>query len=215
MAKRALSAVNSILNRVVSDLGLDKRLREHTFISLWPTFINSALAQRSRPLFFDSQRNLVVSVADAATGQELSMIKGKLLLQLQTAARSLSIDLRGLRLDLKHYHSQSVMPPANEPPQRSKPSAAQLSAVTLNAGESSQLDDLAATLATDESLSAQRRDKILMLFEKQLRLRRFMLKEGYPQCPACGEPAERLHRTDGRQGKHTYQHLCLTCLYSS
>jgi len=68
--RKNLSAVNNVLNQVMSKLGLDKRLREHTFLTLWPTFVNGAIADRSRPLFIDSDRNLVVSVADSATGQE-------------------------------------------------------------------------------------------------------------------------------------------------
>jgi hypothetical protein len=216
MAKRPLTTVNSILNRVVGDLGLEQRLREHTFMSLWPTFISSALAQRSRPLFIDAQRNLVISAADAATGQELSMLKGKVAPQVQKAAHSLGIQINGLRLDLKHYHQQSMMLPQEEPPALPKPSDADLAAESMNEGELLQLQELSTSLQNDASVTSECREKILTLFEKQLRLRRFRLKNGYPQCPRCCQPAERLHRANPRPGEQSRsQPLCLTCLYSS
>src|SRR5438477_9506228 len=111
-------------------------------MSLWPTFVSGVIAERSRPLFIDADRNLVVSVADASCGQELSMTKGKIFSSLSKAANSLGIEIRGLRLDLKHYHSASTMPAVEqrEPPLR--PSQQDLDSLSLSPAEQEELAQL-------------------------------------------------------------------------
>lgn len=214
MAKPPLNPINSVLNKVVSNLGLDRRLREHTFMSLWPTFVNSAIAERSRPLFIDADRNLVITVANAAVGQELSMLKGRLSGKITAAARALSIEVRGLRLDLKHYHQRSTMAEIPEAPALPKPSEADLAAVQLGASEIWQISALAEDLSVDGSCDEPTRQRILRLFERELRLRRWRQSHSFPVCPQCDNPVERLHDpglTTG--GRRQGEAVCITCLY--
>jgi hypothetical protein len=207
--RKPMSDVSSVLNRVLSKLGLDKRLREHTFLSLWPTFVPSQIADRSRPLFIDNERNLVISVADAATGQELSLMKSRIMTKLGPAARSLGIDIRGIRPDLKHYHAQSTMvyhPLASEErlPAHTEEELAQ---VKLSEEEQAQIDELAARLAL-EGTKADAAAGMVRLFEREFRLRRWRLAHKYPTCDQCGNPVERLHPMKG-----TTDRVCIACLY--
>jgi Dna[CI] antecedent, DciA len=215
MAKRPLSPVNSVLNKVLANLGLDRRLREHTFMTLWPTFVAGALAERSRPLFIDSSANLVISVADAATGQELSMLKGKLLSKVTATARSLNIDVRGLRLDLKHYHGVSTMPQIEQEPAPPKPTQEELNTLTLTPGDMTAIEDLCRQLNADANVDEALRRRMVGLYESELRIRRWRFLKGFPVCPGCGNPVERLHPP---QVAHMLpcgdRPLCLTCLYS-
>lgn len=204
---RKLSAVNSVLNRVMSKLGLDKRLREHTFLTLWPTFVSGAIGDRSRPLFIDAERNLVVSVADAATGQELSMCKQRVLSKLAPAARSLGIEINGIRLDLKHYHSTqtSVNHPLASNDRLPAPSEDDLSNLVLPESDLQQISKLAEDLQ-QEHTDARTQERMVRLFDRELRIRKWRLEHNYPQCEECGNPVERLH-------KRNESMLCIACLY--
>src|SRR5579883_2844975 len=73
--KNGLETVNKLLPDVLSKLGLDRRLKEHAAMQIWISLLPGAILERSRPLFIDSQRNLVVAVADASVGQEISLLK--------------------------------------------------------------------------------------------------------------------------------------------
>jgi hypothetical protein len=205
--------VNNVLGQVLSGLGLDRRLREHTLVSMWSSFVPAAIAQRSRPLFIDSSRNLVVSVADAATGQELSMLKNKVLSQLAPAARSLNIDIRGLRVDMKYFKNVvtdvSTLIPVVEP--LPKPTEQQLQEIELTAGDELELRQLKDQLAADAGSTEVVRKKILSLFEIELRLRRWRFQKDFPVCRHCGNPVERLHRKPGSNTGDSYR--CLACLY--
>lgn len=202
--RKPMTDVNSVLNRVMSKLGLDKRLREHTFLSLWPTFVPSAIADRSRPLFIDAERNLVVSVADAATGQELSMMKTRVLAKVAAAGRSLGIEIRGIRPDMKHYHSASTMVihPLASDERLAVPTDAELAAITLNAAEQEELSNLREELA-----GTQAGGRMVKLYERELRLRRWRIAHKYPCCDECGNPVERLHKN--RAGLD----VCIACQY--
>jgi hypothetical protein len=96
--------INSILNTVSDRLNLGRRLKEHAVMEMWPLVVGITWAQRTRPLCIDKQSNLVVSVADASTGQELSLLKPQIMSKLVSAANSAGVELAGLRFDLKHFH---------------------------------------------------------------------------------------------------------------
>jgi hypothetical protein len=202
--RKPMADVSTVLNRVMSKLGLDKRLREHTFLSLWPTFVPSAIADRSRPLFIDNERNLVISVADAATGQELSMMKSRVLSKVAPAARSLGIEIKGIRPDLKHYHSSSMMAahPLASDDRLPAPTEEELDAITLNESELQELSNL-----TEELRGAQTGNRMVKLYERELRIRRWRLAHKYPTCTECGNPVERLHKS------RTGADVCIACQY--
>lgn len=212
---KPLSAVNSVLNRVMSKLGLDKRLREHTFMTLWPTFVSGAIGDRSRALFIDAERNLVVSVADASTGQELSMCKPRVLAKLAPAARSLGIEINGIRLDLKHYHSTQTMVthPLASDDRLPLPTEDDLSTVKLNDAEAAEISKLAEELLKQNN-SPVTRERMVKLFEREFRIRRFRLEHNYPQCETCTNPVERLHRKPFAGADKTHAMVCIACLYS-
>jgi hypothetical protein len=207
-----MDTVNDVLSKVMSSLGLERRLREHTLASLWPTFVSGAVAERSRPLFIDSDRNLVVSVIDAATGQELSMLKSKVLAKLIPAAKSLGIEVRGLRLDMKYYRAvvneDSAAIPESKAPAR--PDDQQIWSVVLTEPDRAQLEQLREDLIQHTAQTDPVKQKILRLFEIELRLRRWRLENGFPVCHGCGNPADCLHQKASLQGGQA--RLCLACL---
>ena len=212
--KTTFSAVNNVLNRVMSNLGLDRRLREHTFMSLWSTFVTSGIADRSRPIYIDADRNFVVAVADASTGQELSMMKGKILQTLGPAARSLGIEVRGLRIDLKHYHS-GLAPNAIEldlVKPWPKATEADLAETELTTADQAQLSMLRADLENSEQSPAIKA-RLLRMFEREMRMKNWQLANGFPTCQKCGAPAERLHELKSAQSEQPAM-VCLSCCYA-
>lgn len=208
-----MDMVNDVLSKVSSALGLDRRLREHTLASMWPTFVSGAVADRSRPLFIDSAKNFVVSVADASTGQELSMMKTKVLAQLIPSARALGIEIKGIRLDMKHFRELVADPSANFVQHQAAPHPTddELQAVELFNSDKEEIANLEADLAKGEPQPAALHSRIVRLFELEMKLRRWRLENGFSPCQKCGVPADRLHRATVNEKS---VNLCLACLYS-
>jgi hypothetical protein len=95
--------------KLLRQLGIDNRLKEHTFpCILWPHIVGEPFASRTRPLFIDSEGNVVIAVKDASTGQEISFAKADLLKKLKQAARGVGISINGMRFDMKRYFEKAT-----------------------------------------------------------------------------------------------------------
>lgn len=203
-------SLESVLGRVMSGLGLDARLREHAMVDIWPLICGEPWSRKTRALYLDRDGNLVVSVADASTGQELSLLKPQLIKQLNTAAKSLGLSVKGIRLDLKQYHEK---PPVElhlvgAPPKLPEPTDADIAAVELSVEQREEVQTLLEELRHREDqgetspISAKR---IAALFEKELKVRQWRREHGYPVCGACGVPTNMLREPEG---------ICSVCYYS-
>jgi len=206
--KKALSRVDGVLSRVVHNLGLDKRLKERTLMDLWPTIAGTVLGERSRGLFIDYQGSLGISVRDAATGHELSLLKPQLLKKMQAAARGLSIDLTGLRFDLKHFHKSEVDDTfAKAAPPSPSPTSDDLVSIVLGEPELQALHEAVAQFEGSHSRTiTDLPSRLAALFERQLRLKQWRKKHGYPTCSQCNETTGQVHGTDA---------LCSSCYFNS
>ncbi len=100
--KSAFIEIGQILDKVVGQLGLDRRLKEVVIFEQWSTLVGPKLAEKSRPLFVDNENNLVVAVKDAVVAQELSFLRKELSAQLKLAGDRVGVKLKGLRFDLRH-----------------------------------------------------------------------------------------------------------------
>lgn len=190
---RNFQQLSKVLPKVLRQLGLDNRLREHTFLNIWPHVIGEPFASRTRPLFIDNERNLVLAVRDSATGQEITFAKAELLRAINQAARGVGIEIKGMRFDMKRFYegalseSQVELPAGAELPE---PTEAELNEIALSADEVVQIGLIASSIGPEQAPVAQR---MRALYEKEMRLKKWREKMGYPHCSKCGDITSRLH----------------------
>lgn len=250
--KRSLDSIDSVLSKLVNSLGLDRRLKEHALLSLWPLMIGEVFADKSRPLFIDYEGNLVIAVKDAAVAQELSLLKPAIISKMRMAAQSMNLKVNGMRFDLKHYYGGT--PPvtdgdrfqAHKQPRRSEPTPQELSEITLSESDLQELAALKTELppATSQNVDILKnfnvspkfgeskcikpstksseakketdiftKDKqldlnqrIVAMFEQELKLRQWRRKQGFPICPKCKQPTQSLHGSES---------ICSDCYFSA
>jgi hypothetical protein len=220
--------INHILNKVVANLGLDKRLREHTLMNMWPNYVSEIIAQKSRPLFIDSESNLVITASDAVIAQELSMQKRQLLKQLNSTAIALDLEIKGIRFDLKHFHANNNQENSDlnnleiSTPDLPKISKEDLDLLTLSESQKQELSLFEKEMITklqETKLSSDNiinssdnalMDRIKKSFERALKLSYWQRINGYPVCSLCNNPTERLHRLNNDN-----KNLCFVCYLQS
>lgn len=201
---RNFQEISRVLPRVLRQLGIDNRLKEHTFLHLWPHIVGEPFASRTRPLFIDFERNVVIAVKDAATGQEISFSKGDLIKKLRQAARAVGIEINGMRFDMKRFFEKAdsdiFANPYQEP--LPEPTDADLQAIVLSEEEFAQIGQVASDASVnpdpdsgDESdfNFARLANRMRSLYEKELRLKKWRLMHNYPRCSQCGDVTARLH----------------------
>ncbi|MBY0357704.1 MAG: DUF721 domain-containing protein [Candidatus Obscuribacterales bacterium] len=195
--------------QVTGHLGLEKRLKEHSFMQLWFSVCGPQLKECSRPLYMDYQNNLVIAAKDASVAQEISLMRSKFLSELGRMARSLGLEIKGIRVDLKHFHqneNQFVAPEAE--PELPEPNSDQLAAVILSEKDYELLKKVSAeinqqvTAAT--ALQNSINERVLEMMEKQLRMQAWRRNNGYLTCQGCHLLTPRLHALKGRN-------LCFNC----
>lgn len=204
--KRSLTSVDQVLNKLVGKLGLDRRLKEHAFLSLWPTVVNSQLAAKSRPLFIDSQSIIVIAVKEAAVAQELSLMKTELLNKLRPLGQGLNIPVKGIRFDLKHFHTKEFSPESITPRQTTTIATDDdLAQVALSGSQLAEISELRRSLE-EANAAPDKVHKMLAIYERELRLKRWRETQNFARCPQCAEPAEAFY---GRSN------LCRDCYFES
>ncbi len=196
---RNFQQIDKVLPKVLRQLGIDNRLKEHTFLHLWPHIVGEPFASRTRPLFIDHERNVVIAVKDAATGQEISFSKADLIKKLRAAARGVGIVITGMRFDMKRFSETSEnnnpSPYAYQEP-LPEPSEADLAQVDLSVDEVLQIASIATgDLHDPENVDdfAPLAQRMRALYEKELRLKKWRSAHGFPHCSRCGEVSGRLH----------------------
>lgn len=211
--KRSMSSVNSVLNKLVASLNLDKRLKEHTLMGLWPTVVGEPFASKSRPLFIDHEGSIVISVSDAAVGQELSLMRSQLVKRMRIAGNGLGIEIRGLRFDLKHFHkkeetriNQAAVEAIRKKRHDNTPGAEELASISLTEEELAEIQALKARLSAADGEHSHIHDRIVGLYEKELRARKWMEANVATRCHLCSQPSPMLYGSRG---------LCSTCFFAS
>jgi hypothetical protein len=233
--KSKFTNVGNVLNTVVTKLGLDRRLRERALMNLWPIVAGDTFALKTRPLFIDYENNLVVSVRDASTAQELSFLKRQITDKLKAAGRGTGITIDGIRFDLKHFHQagersvgSASTNEANEDLSKgdtsflsfssNSPDAKSLNEIELTVEESQEIAQLKSEIEGNGRLFLERASeeelatlscRIAKVAERELRLKKWQERNGFPTCHECGSPSNRLH-TQARICSYCYLKKKLT-----
>lgn len=189
--------LSNVLPKVMRALGIDKRLREHTFIKLWPHIVGEPFASRARPLFIDYEGNLVVAVRDAVVGQEFGFARAEVLKKLRHSARGLNIEINGLRFDMKRFfEGQDELAQEAYEKRLPVPTDHDLDVMELSPEDQSLIDAVGESSKSQALNGEAFIDRMRSLYEKELRLKRWREANGYPHCSHCGEVTGRLHGTD-------------------
>lgn len=204
---RNFQPIAKVLPKLLRQLGIDNRLKEHTFLHLWPHIVGEPFASRTRPLFIDSEGNVVIAVKDASTGQEISFAKGDLLKKLKQAARGVGISINGMRFDMKRYFEKATSDEFAYQFQvpLPEPTEADLYAIELSVDEALQIAAVATNFNIEPQISLDEHQdgsgadfsrlaiRMRSLYEKELRLKKWRLAHNYPVCSQCGDVTSRLH----------------------
>lgn len=199
--------LSSVLNKVVSKYGIDKRLKEHTLMTTWEHLVGEPWSSLSKPVFFDYERNLVVAVRDSSVAQELSLRKLQILKSLTAMARSLGVSLKGVRFDIKSYSKiaeiealESGMPLMGSGINAPKtPAEEDLREIELGEEHRSELENFQKSLDEGNS-NHEVKKRFYEIYERDLRRRVWMEREGLRTCASCGVPDLRFYGEAGQCG---------------
>jgi hypothetical protein len=195
LKKNKFTNISNVLPQVVEKLGLDRRLNEQALLCLWPSLVSETNAKHSLPLYIDAQNVLLVAVQNSATAQELSFIKPKLINKLNQTACSLGLKIKGIRFDMKQFHSLQKDDRDISCAITVGFNLEEAQALPLNDSERDEIEFFkgeiikglgAQTLQNIESMQFSQR--LINLIEKRIRLKKWHKNQNLPFCKQCQEP---------------------------
>ncbi len=205
-SRSSMTSASTILSKVISKFGLEQRMKEHAFMSLWPDIVDEPFRKVSRPLFIDNEGNLVVSARDASVAQELSFQRGPMLKKLAPFARGVGLKIVGIRFDLKHFREGEdfdYLDKALQSHKREEARAAsfvasdsELAELELSEANQQELKELKESLQAGERGSDYESgisDRMFKMYERELRLRLWREQKGLQACAQCGFVDTRLY----------------------
>lgn len=209
-SRPGLSKLEKMLPAVLRNSGLERRLKEHAVFGLWSAVAGEKVAARSRPIFIDSQMNIVIAASDSAVAQEISLSRMQLLQSLIPLSRAAGVEIKGLRVDLKHYHQRPDPVPVEEVVSLPEPDEAVINSIELGAEQQLLLRKLEDELASrnDNDHRQHINKRILMVYQKQLRLDIWRKAHGFPICDQCGFAVSRVHAAQVNK-------VCFNCQMAS
>jgi hypothetical protein len=140
-------------------------------------------------------------------------MRSQLVKRLRIAGNGLGIEIRGMRFDMKHFHKKeetqnygAAVEAIRQKRHDNTPGAAELSSVVLCEEELAEIQALKTRLTAADGENSQIHDRIVGLYEKELRARKWMEANVTTRCQLCADPSPMLY---GSQG------LCSTCFFAS
>lgn len=198
------ASVSTVLSKVLGKYGLEQRIKEHAFMSLWNDIVDEPFKNLSRPLFVDYEGNLVVSVKDATVAQELGFHRGNMMKKLAPFARGVGLRITGIRFDLKHFKQAedeemfTLSRRQAEARLAVTATEAELASVELSDEDLNELAKLKANLdvgAMQGEHDAATTDRIVRMYERELRRKAWRETKGFDACSQCGYVDSRMYGT--------------------
>jgi len=96
--------LNSVLNTVMTDLGLDKGLKQQEFAKLWPKIVGPKFQNSSKVVYLQSRQGediLTVAVSSPAVAQELSFFKEDIIKKIKTVAKDFNYNIKEILFNSK------------------------------------------------------------------------------------------------------------------
>lgn len=91
MGQKKFARIGDILPSVLRSIGLDRRLKEHEILAIWPRVVGAEIAARSQPVRVENGV-LYVRVDHSAWMQELHFMEREILAKLKESAPDVVIE---------------------------------------------------------------------------------------------------------------------------
>jgi len=201
-SRSSITSVGTVLSKVLSKYGLEQRMKEQAFMAMWNDVVDEPFKKVSRPLFIDHEGSLVVSVKDSTVAQELTFHRGQLMKKLAPFARGVGLPINGIRFDLKHFteaEDQEIFTLSRSQAEARlarTPTEEELAQVELTDENLNELAKLKANLdvgAAHGEHDASTTDRIIRMYERELRRKAWRETRGYDPCSKCGYVDSRMY----------------------
>jgi len=204
-----MEGLNTIITKVIKDLGIERGLKEITFANFWgqiagPRFVNnSKIVSVSKKYDYDV---VFVAVKSASLAQDLFMFKNDILRKMYPIAKSLDFNVKDVVFSPKLWKENINESHVNNETEvefyLKEPDDEDLKSIEV---PETIINSVTESIKTQKFSSDELKDRMTATITKDIKVQIWKKTKGYPFCDNCGIPVN-YKSTSGKT-------LCPSCKY--
>lgn len=194
MNKNNFDNLDSVLNSVMVNLGLDKGLKQQEFAKLWPKIVGPKFQNSSKVVYIQTRLGvdiLIVAVSSSAVAQELSFFKADIIKKIKIVAKDFNYNIKEIIFNPKLWEEIKKENKTNlkqENEQKFYKIEKSFSEEELNNIKLSQevVEEIKNSLDEQNFYSEELKEKLFKTIIKDLKTQEWRKNNGFPVCGKCG-----------------------------
>lgn len=194
--KNNLNNINSILDSVKNNLGLNKALKQQEFVKLWSKIVGSRFQNSSKVAYLYNKHGydyLIIAVSSPVVSQELSFHKNVILEKIKVVAKDFNYNIKEIFFDPKLWEELKKEKNRSLKEEKEKKlykleksfSEEELEKIELPQGVA---EDILKSLNEQNFHSRELKENLFKTIIKDLKKHEWKKKNGFPLCSVCGIP---------------------------
>jgi len=191
--KNSFNNLDSVLNSVMVDLGLDKGLKQQEFAKLWSKIVGPKFQNSSKVVYLQSRQGediLTVAVSSPAVAQELSFFKEDIIKKIKVVAKDFNYNIKDILFNAKVWEELK-----NEKKQKVEEENKNFYKIEKNFSEEdlnkielpeSVVESIKDSLKEQKFHSEEIKEKMFNIIIKDLKTQEWRKNNGFPVCLKCG-----------------------------
>ena len=185
--------LDSVLNTVMSNLGLDKGLKQQEFAKLWSKIVGPKFQNSSKVVYLQSRQGgdvLTVAVSSPAVAQELSFFKEDIIKKIKVVAKDFNYKIKDIFFDSKLWEElkKETKQKVEEENKNFYKIEKNFSEEELNRVELPEevVESIKKSLKEQKFYSEELKEKMFNTIIKDLKTQEWRKNNGFPVCSKCG-----------------------------
>ena len=191
--KNSFNNLDSVLNSVMVDLGLDKGLKQQEFAKLWSKIVGPKFQNSSKVVYLQSRQGediLTVAVSSPAVSQELSFFKEDIIKKIKVVAKDFNYNIKDIFFDSKLWEELK-----EDIKQKKEEENKNFYKIEKNFSEEdlkkiqlpeSVVESIKDSLKDQKFSSEEMKEKMFNIIIKDLKTQEWRKNNGFPVCSKCG-----------------------------
>jgi len=185
--------LDSVLNTVMVNLGLDKGLKQQEFAKLWSKIVGPKFQNSSKVVYLQSRQGediLTVAVSSPAVSQELSFFKEDIIKKIKVVAKDFNYNIKDIFFDSKLWEELK-----EDIKQKKEEENKNFYKIEKNFSEEdlkkiqlpeSVVESIKDSLKDQKFSSEEMKEKMFNIIIKDLKTQQWRKNNGFPVCSKCG-----------------------------
>jgi len=186
-------SLNSILNKVLKDIGVERGLREIAFMNMWSEIVGPRFKDNSKVVSIKRKSDhdvLLVAVSSSVVSQELFLYKKDILRKLSHIALTLEFNIKDLIFSTKLWAEKQESSFINNKQDdvhffKVNPTNKELEEISV---PETIIDSIKSSINTQNFSSPELKGRMLNTIIKDIKTQIWRKNKGFPSCVGCGIP---------------------------